>query len=60
MIENKITDDELNDLLEALKRAHGMGVCPKAVKLAQRCADVFPVLVAELQEYRKAEKEKGQ
>ena len=31
----KITDEELADLLEALKRAHGMGVCSKAVKLAQ-------------------------
>ncbi|HIF5486336.1 TPA: hypothetical protein ACX289_004071 [Escherichia coli] len=27
----KITDEELVDLLEALKRAHGMGVCSKAV-----------------------------
>ncbi|MES4287140.1 hypothetical protein AADL90_24320 [Escherichia coli] len=52
----KITDEELVDLLEALKRAHGMGVCSKAVKLAQRGADVFPAIVAELQEYRNAAK----
>lgn len=52
----KITDEELADTLEALKRAHGMGVCSKAVKLAQRCADVFPAIVAELQEYRNAAK----
>jgi hypothetical protein len=44
----KITDEELADLLRRSKE-HGMGVCSKAVKLAQRCADVFLLL---LQSYR--------